>query len=170
MFLGDLELHLLIASHWKADGGLMFGVVPKIMWEKKKPPDGNNMIDCACVCLIARKNGRVIICETGIGSKLSEKRALQVALREPEGMLHALRRLGIRPEEVDAVVTTHLHWDHAGGLTRRNQLGALQLTFPKAPHFIQRSEWDFAAHPGVRSQSSCLIADSTTLPGAHTAA
>ena len=91
MQLGDLELHLLVTDHWKADGGLMFGVVPKIMWEKKKPPDGNNMIDCACVCLIARKNGRVIICETGIGSKLSEKRALQVALREPEGMLHALR-------------------------------------------------------------------------------
>ena len=163
MQLGDLELHLLVTDHWKADGGLMFGVVPKIMWEKKKPPDGNNMIDCACVCLIARKNGRVIICETGIGSKLSEKRALQVALREPEGMLHALRRLGIRPEEVDAVVTTHLHWDHAGGLTRRDEYGELELTFKNARHFIQRSEWDFALKPDVRSKPSYITDDFTPL-------
>ena len=163
MQLGDLELHLLVTDHWKADGGLMFGVVPKIMWERKKPPDGNNMIDCACVCLIARKNGRVIICETGIGSKLSEKRALQVALREPEGMMHALRRLGIRPEEVDAVVTTHLHWDHAGGLTRRDEYGELELTFKNARHFIQRSEWDFALRPDVRSRASYITDDFTPL-------
>src|SRR5258706_5648834 len=134
MFLGDLELHLLIASYWKADGGLMFGVVPKVMWEKHKPPDHNNMIECACVCLIARINGRVIVCETGIGTKLSEKRAQQVALREPEGLLHNLRRLGIRPEEVDAVVTTHLHWDHAGGLTRRNERGGLEVAVKRARH------------------------------------
>ena len=163
MRLGDLELHLLVTDHWKADGGLMFGVVPKVLWEKQKPADGNNMIDCACVCLIARKDGRVIVCETGIGSKLSEKRAQQVALREPEGMLHALQRLGIRAEEVDAVVTTHLHWDHAGGLTRRDESGGLRLTFPNARHFIQQSEWDFALHPDVRSRASYVTDDFTPL-------
>ena len=163
MQLGDLELHLLVADRWKADGGLMFGVVPRILWEKQKPPDGNNMIDCACVCLIARKNGRVIICETGIGNKLSEKRARQVALREPEAMLHALRRLGIMPDEVDAVVTTHLHWDHAGGLTRRDEHGEVELTFKKARHFIQRSEWDFALQPDVRSRPSYITDDFTPL-------
>src|SRR6202521_4806159 len=129
MQLGDLELHILIAGHWKADGGLMFGVVPKGLWGKQKPPGGKNMIDCAWVGLIARVNGRVIVCETGIGTKLSEKRARQVALREPEGLLHSLRRLGIRPDGADAVITTHLHWDHAGGLTRRDEQGALELTF-----------------------------------------
>jgi len=161
--LGDLELHLLVADRWKADGGLMFGVVPRILWEKQKPPDGNNMIDCACVCLIARMNGRVIICETGIGNKLSEKRARQVALREPEAMLHALRRLGIMPDEVDAVITTHLHWDHAGGLTRRDEQGEVELTFKKARHFIQRSEWDFALEPDVRSRPSYIADDFTPL-------
>jgi glyoxylase-like metal-dependent hydrolase (beta-lactamase superfamily II) len=161
--LGDLELHLLVTDHWKADGGLMFGVVPKILWDKQKPADGNNMIDCASVCLIARKNGRVIICETGIGNKLSEKRARQVGLREPEDLLHHLKRLGIRADEVNAVVTTHLHWDHAGGLTRRDDRGALELTFPRARHFIQRSEWDFAVHPDVRSRPSYVIDDFTPL-------
>ena len=141
----------------------MFGVVPKVLWERQKPADGNNMIDCACVCLIARKDGRVIVCETGIGNKLSEKRAQQVALREPESLLHHLSRLGIRPEEVDAVVTTHLHWDHAGGLTRRNEQGEVELTFKNARHFIQRSEWDFAVAPDVRSKASYITDDFTPL-------
>jgi len=169
MFIGDLELHLLMTSHWKADGGLMFGVVPKVLWEKQKPADANNMIDCACVCVIARVNGKVIVCETGIGTKLSEKRAQQVRLREPEGLLHGLRRLGIGPDEVDAVITTHLHWDHAGGLTRRDPQGGLELTFPKAKHFIQRSEWDFALHPDVRSQSGYVDDDFTPLMDGHRA-
>lgn len=169
MRLGDLELHLLISDHWKADGGLMFGVVPKVLWEKQKPADGRNMIDCACVCLVARIDGRVIVCETGIGNKLSEKRAQQVALREPEGMLHALKRLGIQPDEVDLVVTTHLHWDHAGGMTRRDAQGALELTFPRAKHFIQRSEWDFAVHPDVRSRPSYIFDDFTPLADGHKA-
>lgn len=167
MQLGDLELHLLVSDHWKADGGLMFGVVPKVLWEKQKAADSNNMIDCSCVCLIARKNGRVIICETGIGNKLSEKRARQVGLRQPEGLLHALQRLSIRPEEVDAVVTTHLHWDHAGGLTSRDERGGLELTFKNARHFIQRSEWDFALHPDVRSSAGYLADDFTPLADGH---
>ncbi len=169
MQLGDLELHLLIAGRWKADGGLMFGVVPKVMWEKKKPADGNNMIDMACVGLIARINGRVVVCETGIGTKLSEKRARQVALREPEGLLQSLRRLGITPDEVDAVITTHLHWDHAGGLTRRDERGGLELTFKKARHFIQESEWDFALHPDQRSESAYYHDDFTPLADGHRA-
>jgi glyoxylase-like metal-dependent hydrolase (beta-lactamase superfamily II) len=165
--LGDLELHLLVAGRWKADGGLMFGVVPKVLWEKQRPADGNNMVDCACVGLIARVNGRVIVCETGIGTKLSEKRALQVALREPEGLLMSLQSLGIRPDEVDAVITTHLHWDHAGGLTRRDEHGGLELTFKRARHFIQRTEWDFALHPDVRSQAGYVADDFTPLADGH---
>jgi len=160
--LGDLELYILIAGRWKADGGLMFGVVPKVLWEKQKPADGNNMIDMACVGLIARVNGKVIVCETGIGTKLPEKRALQASLREPEGLLHSLQRVGIRPDEVDAVITTHLHWDHAGGLTRLEN-GCLELTFPKARHFIQRSEWDFALTPNVRNQATYITDDFTPL-------
>ncbi len=144
MQLGDLELHLLMSGRWKADGGLMFGVVPKILWEKQKPADENNMIECACVCVVARINGRVIVCETGIGTKLSEKRARQVALREPD-------------------IPTHLHWDHAGGLTRRNERGGLELTFPRARHFIQRTEWDFALHPDVRRQAGYVHDDFTPL-------
>src|SRR5260370_33528145 len=98
-----------MSARWKADGGLMFGVVPKVLWQKLKPPDENNMIECACVCLIARINGRVIVCETGIGTKLTENRARQGVPPEPQGCLLTLQRLASRPAEVDAVLTPHLH-------------------------------------------------------------
>lgn len=167
MRLGDLELHLLVAERWKADGGLMFGVVPKVLWQKQKPSDGNNMVDMACICVIARINGKVVVIETGIGMKISEKRAQQFVVREPEGLLHALHRLSIRPEEVDAVVPTHLHWDHAGGMTRRDERGTLELTFKNARHFVQREEWDFAVQPDPRSKSSYIVDDFTPLLDGH---
>jgi glyoxylase-like metal-dependent hydrolase (beta-lactamase superfamily II) len=159
MRLGDFELHLLVAARMKFDGGLVFGVVPKVVWERYKPADGRNLVEMACVGLIVRTGGKVILCETGIGTKLDEKRARQVELREPEGALLALKRLGIRPEEVDVVLSTHLHWDHAGGFTRRSEGDRVEVTFPKAKHFIQRSEWDFALDCDPRSRAAYLAED-----------
>jgi glyoxylase-like metal-dependent hydrolase (beta-lactamase superfamily II) len=159
MRLGDFELHLLVAARMKFDGGLVFGVVPKVVWERYKPADDRNLVEMACVGMIVRHSGKVILCETGIGTKLDEKRARQVELREPEGALLALKRLGIRPEEVDVVLSTHLHWDHAGGFTRRSEGGRVEVTFPKAKHFVQRSEWDFALHCDPRSQAAYLADD-----------
>ena len=159
MNLGDFELHVLVAARMKFDGGLVFGVVPKVVWERHKPADGNNLVEMACVGMIVRKDGRTILCETGIGTKLDAKRAAQVALREPEGALIALKKLGIRPEEVDVVLSTHLHWDHAGGFTRRSEDGRVAVTFPRAKHFIQRAEWDFALDCDPRSRAAYLADD-----------
>jgi glyoxylase-like metal-dependent hydrolase (beta-lactamase superfamily II) len=159
MLLGDFELHLLVAARMKFDGGLVFGVVPKVVWERYKPADERNLVEMACVGLIVRHNGKVILCETGIGTKLDEKRARQVVLREPEGALLALKRLGIRPDEVDVVLSTHLHWDHAGGFTRLSEGGRVEATFPKAKHFVQRSEWDFALDCDPRSKAAYLAED-----------
>jgi glyoxylase-like metal-dependent hydrolase (beta-lactamase superfamily II) len=159
MHLGDFELHLLVASRMRFDGGLVFGVVPKVVWERYKPADERNLVEMACVGMIVRHQGKVILCETGIGAKLDEKRARQVELREPEGALLALRRLGIRPDEVDVVLSTHLHWDHAGGFTRLSPGGGVEVTFPKARHFVQRKEWDFALDCDVRSKAAYLADD-----------
>ena len=159
MLLGDFELHLLVAGRMKFDGGLVFGVVPKVVWERHKPADDLNRVEMACVGMIVRHNGKVILCETGIGTKLDEKRARQVVLREPEGALLALKRLGIRPDEVDVVLSTHLHWDHAGGFTRLSEGGRVEATFPKAKHFVQRSEWDFALDCDPRSKAAYLAED-----------
>src|ERR1700694_1461621 len=159
MRLGDFERHLLVAARMKFDGGLVFGVVPKVVWERYKPADERNLVEMACVGMIVRQNGKVILWETGIGPKLDEKRARQVELREPEGALLALKRLGIRPEEVDVVLSTHLHWDHAGGFTRRSEGDRVEVTFPRAKHFVQRSEWDFALDCDPRSKAAYLAED-----------
>lgn len=158
MRFGDLELHLLNAASWKADAGGVYGVVPKAVWSRYRAADADNLLEMACNGLIVRLDGRVIVAETGFGTKLDEKRAAQARLREPEGHLAALKRLGIRPEEVDVVLATHLHWDHAGGLTRRDG-DHLELTFPKARHFIQRREFDFALNSDPRSRAAYIVDD-----------
>jgi len=159
MRLGDFEIHLMVAGGWHPDGGTLFGVVPKSLWERRRPADENNLIRTACVAAVARYRGRTIVCETGIGTKLSEKQARQFGLWEPDSLLTSLQRLGVRADEVDLVLTSHLHWDHAGGLTRREPDGRLQVTFPRARHVVQRAEWDFALHPDPRSRAGYMEDD-----------
>ncbi|HEY4864468.1 MAG TPA: MBL fold metallo-hydrolase [Candidatus Dormibacteraeota bacterium] len=159
MRLGDFELYVMTAGGWRADGGSFFGVVPKVLWQKERPPDEDNLIRCACVAVVVRHRGRVIVCETGIGTKLDEKLARRYRVWEPDGLLSSLGSLGIRPQEVDVVVTTHLHWDHAGGLTRRRADGGHELTFPRARHVVQREEWDFALAPDPRSRAAYFEED-----------
>lgn len=166
MQLGDFEIHLLVAGGWTPDGGMMFGVVPKVLWSRYKPPNDRNQVQAACVGAIVRHQGRVIVCETGIGTKIDEKRAQREGVWSPDGLLASLQRVGIRREEVDVVLSTHLHWDHAGGFTQRAAGGALELTFPKAKHFVQRSEWDFALHPDVRSRAGYIEDDFTPVADA----
>ena len=159
MRLGDFEIHLLVAGGWRPDAGTMFGVVPKAVWERRRPADEDNLIRAACVGAVVRHRGRVIVCETGFGTKLDEQMARRHRTWEPDGLLRSLGRLGVRPEEVDLVVTTHLHWDHAGGLTRRGPHGRVELTFPRARHVAQRAEWDFALHPDPRSRAGYVDED-----------
>jgi glyoxylase-like metal-dependent hydrolase (beta-lactamase superfamily II) len=159
MRLGDFEIHLLVAGGWQPDGGTLFGVVPKALWERRKPADERNLVRVACVGAVVRHGGRVIVCETGMGTKLDEKYARQRGVWEPDGLLRSLGRLGVRPDEVDLVVTSHLHWDHAGGFTRRGPEGRLELTFPRARHVVQQAEWDFALHPDPRSQAGYIEDD-----------
>lgn len=153
MRLGEFELHLLVAGGWHPDGGTFFGVIPKALWERRKPADEKNLLKAACVGMVVRHRGRVFVCETGIGTKLPEKRARQMGQWEPEGLLQGLKSVGVHPEEVDVVLTTHLHWDHAGGFTSRRQDGSYQLTFPRAKHFVQKAEWEFAQAPDPRSRA-----------------
>ena len=159
MQLGDFEIHLLVAGGWRPDGGTMFGVVPRVLWERQKPANERNQVTAACMGVIVRHRGRVIVCETGIGTKLDEKRAQRDGVWSPDDLLASLKAVGVRPDEVDVVLSTHLHWDHAGGFTRRGRDGSLELTFPRAKHFIQRSEWEFALNPDPRSRAGYVPED-----------
>ncbi|HSR25474.1 MAG TPA: MBL fold metallo-hydrolase [Candidatus Eisenbacteria bacterium] len=165
MRLGEFEIHLLVAGGWHPDGGTLFGVVPRALWQRQRPVGEDNLVRAACVGAVIRHRGRVVVCETGIGTKLDEKRARQFGVWEPDGLLRSLARLGVRPEEVDLVLTTHLHWDHAGGLTRRDGEGRVRVTFPRARHVVQRAEWDFAMHPDPRSRAGYI--DDDMLPVAE---
>jgi len=150
--LGELEFHVISAGHLLLDGGAMFGVIPRPMWEKKMPPDSRNRITLSMNCLVIRANGKRILVETGAGDKLSPK------LREIFGLdgpflLDGLRALDLRPEDIDIVVNTHLHFDHCGGNTRI-ELDQVVPAFPNARYWVQEGELDHAMRPTERDKAS----------------
>lgn len=136
--LGNLTLDVLRDGRFRLDGGAMFGVVPKTLWEKKKQADPRNRIDLALNCLLVRGRGRTALVDTGIGEKWDAKHRDMYAIERAPGIERELAAAGVAAEEVDVVVNTHLHFDHAGGNTRRGADGGLTLAFPRARYVVQR--------------------------------
>lgn len=153
MKIGEIDLQILNDGYWRSDGGAMFGVVPRVLWERKLPPDDRNRVRMALRCLLLRVGGRTILVDTGIGDKLGPKESEIFAVEREPGLLGQLARHGVRPEDVDVVVSTHLHFDHAGGNTTWRQ-GALVPTFPNAEYWVQRAEWEDATHPNERTRTT----------------
>jgi len=154
MIFGDLRVDLIPTGRFRLDGGAMFGVVPKVLWERTTRPDENNRIELALNCLLIRDGNRATVVETGMGSKWNAKEREIYAFRDEPGLLGGLSRLGAAPESIDSVILTHLHFDHAGGSTLRGTNGELVPTFPNATYWVQREEWDFATRPNERTQAS----------------
>jgi len=150
--LGELEFHVISAGHLLLDGGAMFGVIPRPMWEKKMPPDSRNRITLSMNCLVIRANGKRILVETGAGDKLSPKLHEIFGLDGPF-LLDGLRALDLRPEDIDIVVNTHLHFDHCGGNTRI-ELDQVVPAFPNARYWVQEGELDHAMRPTERDKAS----------------
>jgi len=154
--LGSLEIYGLQDGHFHLDGGAMFGVVPKVLWQKKFPADERNRIKLSLNCLLVKTKKNLILVETGIGSKLDQKSSdLYVVKREP-GLVPSLRKLGFEAEDMNFVINTHLHFDHCGGNTYKNEAGEIVPTFPKAKYIIQKGEWEYALRPCERDQASYL--------------
>ena len=153
MRLGRFEIDIFSDGTFKLDGGAMFGVVPKVFWEKQKTPDGLNRIEMDMNCLLIRDADHVVIVETGAGTKMSDKLRGIYGIERPPQLLDELAKRGVRPENVTLVVNTHLHFDHAGGNTRRDG-DVLVATFPRASYVFQRLEWQDATHPNERTQAS----------------
>jgi len=152
--LGNVELHLVSDGRVHMDGGMIFGIVPKVLWEKMLPADELNRVPMALNCLLVVSEEKRILVETGYGDKLSAKQIEQLALQRPEGgLLDGLQRLGYTAEDIDIVINTHLHPDHCGGNTRLRD-GAGVPTFPRAQYWIQRQEWVEASFPNERTQAS----------------
>jgi glyoxylase-like metal-dependent hydrolase (beta-lactamase superfamily II) len=155
MKIGDWEIDLVTDGEFGLDGGAMFGVVPRAMWEKKSPPDDRNRIRMAMNGGLLRGHGRTILVETGAGDKWDAKYAGIYKFETENRLLDRLAARGVRPEDVDTVVNTHLHFDHCGWNTRRIN-GRLAPTFPNAAYVVQRGELEHALHPNERDQASYM--------------
>ena len=154
--LGDFDISGLREGYFYLDGGAMFGVVPKTLWEKKCPADTKNRIRLALNSILIKTPRALVLVETGIGTKIDQKfRGIYCVEKEP-GLLPSLSRLGFRPEDIDFVINTHLHFDHCGGNTFRDENDKVVPTFPRARYVIQRGEWDWAKQPNEREKSSYL--------------
>ena len=155
MKLGDLELHILTDGTFALDGGQMFGVVPKPLWERKARSDERNRIRLSLTCLLIRTGQQNILVETGLGDKFDAKFKDIYDVQHPPTLLAGLEALGLMPDDIHIVINTHLHFDHCGWNTRRLD-GKTVPTFPRARYFIQRGEWQRALNPTERERGSYL--------------
>jgi glyoxylase-like metal-dependent hydrolase (beta-lactamase superfamily II) len=157
--VGALELTSVNDGLFRLDGGAMFGIVPKTLWEKKAPPDDRNRIQLAMRPLIVQAQwGRMLI-DCGVGDKMDAKLADIYGLDRRRHLDHALADAGLSAESFDFVLATHLHFDHFGGATKRESDGSLKPRFPKATYFIRRAEWHDATHTHERNRASYLPDD-----------
>jgi glyoxylase-like metal-dependent hydrolase (beta-lactamase superfamily II) len=153
MHLGDLEVHYLDGGTFRLDGGAMFGVVPKVLWEKGCVPDEVNRIRLRANSLLVRSGQKNIVIETGNGTIWDPKLRSIFAIAEGDPLISSLREFGVEPDQVDVVINTHLHFDHAGGNTRL-QDNDIVPTFRNARYFVQRSELEHAMNPTERDRAS----------------
>jgi glyoxylase-like metal-dependent hydrolase (beta-lactamase superfamily II) len=159
MRIGKYEIHPIETGRFALDGGAMFGVVPKIMWEKTNPPDERNRIDLAARCLLIRGNGRTILVDNGNGNKFTPKLVDIYRLDNSRyELFDSLRRHGVAPGDVTDVVLTHLHFDHAGGSTIRVD-GELKAAFPNARYCVQKAHWEQAMKPTEKDRASFMPDD-----------
>lgn len=151
--LGDFELTAVSDGIYYLDGGAFFGVVPKVMWERKLPADEKNRVPTGLNSVVVRSGEKTILIETGIGNKLPEKMAK--IYHQPARLLDNLAAAGIAPEDVDIVINSHLHFDHCGWNTIRNG-DKVVPTFPRATYYAQEGEWRHARQQHERDAVSYM--------------
>jgi glyoxylase-like metal-dependent hydrolase (beta-lactamase superfamily II) len=153
MHLGEIEVLYLEGGKFGLDGGAMFGVVPKVLWEKKSPPDEKNRIRMRANSLLVRAANKSIVVETGNGTQWDPKLRAIYAIQDGDPLLDSLAKAGVQPGQVDLVINTHLHFDHAGGNTRLAN-DRIVPTFPRAWYIVQRGELEHAMNPTERDRAS----------------
>jgi glyoxylase-like metal-dependent hydrolase (beta-lactamase superfamily II) len=151
--LGDFELTAISDGTYVADGGAFFGIIPKVMWEKKVRADELNRIAVSCNSVLVRAGKQTILIETGIGNKLEDKR--KKIFQTQEKLLDNLRLTGVSPDEIDIVINSHLHFDHCGWNTVYKN-GIAVATFPKAKYYAPEGEWKHGSLQLERDRVSYL--------------
>ena len=154
MQFGDIDLHVVSDGTYWEDGGRLFGLVPKALWERIAPPDEHSRLRFQARCLLIVTGQQRILVDTGYGDKLSEKQQASIGLEGRRRLLGDLARLGIGPDDVDLVINTHLHHERCGGNTMSATDGALVPTFPRATYCVQRLELADARFPNERTRTT----------------
>jgi glyoxylase-like metal-dependent hydrolase (beta-lactamase superfamily II) len=168
MQIGPWQVETLEFGRFRLDGGAMFGVVPKVIWEREAPADEANRIELALRCLLLRGHGRTVLVDCGVGDKDTEAfRGMFAIEQEGSTITERLAEHGLRPEDVTDLVLSHLHFDHAGGAVTRREDGRLVPTFPAATIHLQRRQWDWAFAPSLRDRASYLADNLEPLKGAR---
>ncbi len=149
----DMTLTWLDGGVTSLDGGAMFGVVPKPLWSRKYPVNEKNQIELACEPILIQYNGKNYMIDSGIGNKLNEKQIRNYGVTEQSNIEESLQKLGMTVEDIDGILMTHMHFDHASGLTKYEG-DRLVSTFPKAKIYVSQIEWDEMRNPNIRSKAT----------------
>ena len=153
--LGDLELTPLLDGFLRLDGGAMFGIVPKPLWERRAPSDERNRITLAMRPLLVRGE-RLMLIDAGVGDKMDARNTEIYAFDRRENLDATLGRAGAARDDIEIVLASHLHFDHAGGFTAADRDGRIRPTFGDARYVISHGEWEDATHPHERNRASYL--------------
>ena len=151
-----MQLHAIACGNFKLDGGAMFGVVPKLLWEKTNPADANNRIEMCCRSLLDEEGNRLILIDTGMGNKQSEKFFSHYDRWGEDNLDQSLRQKGFHRDDITDVFLTHLHFDHCGGAVIRNDNGILVPAFKNAVFWSHENHWKWATQPNPREKASFL--------------
>jgi glyoxylase-like metal-dependent hydrolase (beta-lactamase superfamily II) len=157
MWFGDYRVEVVPDTEFRLDGGAMFGVVPRALWSRVCTPDEQNRIRLNMNCLFVETQSERILIETGAGDKWTPKQEAMYGITRERPLSESLRELtGFGAEDISIVVNTHLHFDHAGGNTTRDNAGRVVPTFPNARYFVSRGEYEHAENPHERDHASYL--------------
>ncbi|MFD1632057.1 MBL fold metallo-hydrolase [Pseudopedobacter beijingensis] len=150
-----MKLHAIEAGYFKLDGGAMFGVVPKSIWNKNNPADENNLCNWATRCLLVEEQNRLILIDTGLGDKQDENFFKHYYRNGSDSLSSSLRKIGFHEKDITDVILTHLHFDHVGGSVIRNG-NKLEPTFKNAIYWSNKKHWNWAIKPNAREKASFL--------------
>ncbi|MGD9721277.1 MAG: MBL fold metallo-hydrolase [Pirellulales bacterium] len=159
MQLGNWQIDTINGGTFWLDGGVMFGVVPKSIWQAVAPPDANNRILCANNCVLARDGRHTVLIDTGYGGKFAPLDRKFYTMEAGEPLVEGLAALGVAPEQIDTLVLSHLHFDHVCGATRQGPGGQRVPLFPNARHFVGRLEWEDATGGAVEVATAYPLDD-----------
>lgn len=143
-------------GHFKLDGGAMFGVIPKSIWQKMIPADDNNLCSWTMRCLLVDTGNKVVLIDTGLGDKQDERFFSHYFLHGEATLLTSIQKAGYTPEDITDVLLTHFHFDHVGGAVKKDQNGQLSPTFPNAKYWTTQRHYDWAFTPNARERASFL--------------